>query len=270
MSEASKPVTRTPITVIASALNEAIQVADWIDSLSWADRIVVVDTGSRDGTPERLRDAGAEVIEFIPPGGLIHAAKNRALQEVEEGWVLDLDLDERVPFPLRDEISSAIGTTDHSAFRIPFRHYVFGRWLRFGGWRGSHLRLSRAGALTYPTDRAHSTPRVEGSVGELEHFVCHFAHESIHEFWTKMNRYTSHDAPLLVREGKGGLRNRPRLPVRRLRWLRAATGMFWNRYVKAAGFRDGTPGFVAAVLLGAYVFVEQAKAWEWANEHGDE
>lgn len=259
------------VTVIAASLNEAVQVDDWLAGLAWADRIVVVDTGSRDGTQERLRAGGAEVIDWEPPGGLIHAAKNRALEEVQDGWVLDLDLDERVPLPLRDEIlaiasSETTGAETPVAYRIPFRHYVFGRWLRHGGWRGAHLRLSRASCLSYPVDRAHSTPEVAGSIGELKQFVCHFAHSSIHEFWTKMNRYTSHDAPLFSREGRGGLRNRPALAPSRWKWMRAAASVFWNRYIKATGFRDGTPGFVVAVLVSAYIFVEQAKAWELTIE----
>ncbi|MFN0060793.1 MAG: glycosyltransferase family 2 protein [Planctomycetota bacterium] len=254
------------LTVIAVAQNEAFQATEWLKHLSWVKRILVIDTGSRDGTVERLRAGGAEVIEYRPAGGLIHVAKNHALEQVKSGWVLDLDLDERVPDLLRHEILSVVNGGDRApapaGFQIPFRHYVFGRWLRHGGWRTKHLRLYRAGALRYGEDRAHSAPVLTGQQAELRNFVVHYAHPTVHDFLVKMNRYTSHDAPLLNATGRGGLRNRALLPARRRSWTRAALSVFWNRYIKAAGFRDGVPGFVVAVLLGAYAFIEQAKVWE--------
>jgi len=266
------------ITVIAAAINESSQLREWLDALSWGpgqpasdrwvSRMVVVDTGSRDGTPERLREAGVEVIEWRPPGELIHAAKNKAIAQVRQGWILDLDLDERVPAALQAEIMTVVEAGTHEAYRVPFRHYVFGRWLKHGGWSSKHLRLYRAGALRYPEDRAHSSPEVRGSTGELDEFVCHFAHPTIHDFLTKTNRYTTQDAPLIRRHGHGGLRNRsplsgPDMKPRPLAWARASLSVFWNRYVKAAGFKDGLPGFVAAVLMATYGFIEQTKVWEY-------
>ncbi len=266
---------REKITVIAAACNEAEQAAAWLEHLEWADRVVVADSGSVDGTPEILRRGGAEVIPLAAsPRPLIHAAKNRALQEVDNGWILDLDLDERVTLALRDELlqhaaaASAPVPNAAVAYRVPFHHYVFGRWLRHGGWRDRHLRVYRAGLLAYPEDRAHSTPIVQGEIGDLAGAIVHFAHPCLHDFLVKMNRYTTADAPLIRAHGKGGLRNRAPLPARRLRWLAASGSMLWNRYVKARGFLDGMPGFLAAALLSTYVFVEQAKVWEL--EHGRE
>ncbi|MEE8141826.1 MAG: glycosyltransferase family 2 protein [Planctomycetota bacterium] len=252
------------ITVIAAASNEAAQAAEWLEQLHWVQRVLVIDTGSQDGTEEILVRGGAEVQRFTgPPTGLIHAAKNQAIRQVSTGWILDLDLDERIPLPLRREILER--TSDPgapAAFQVPFRHYVFGRWLRHGGWRDPHLRLYRAGVVIYPEDRAHSTPQVEGTVGELREAVVHFAHPTLHDFHVKMNRYTSQDAPLILSSGRGGLRNRAPLPARPRTWAWASFSVFWSRYVKAAGFRDGIPGLLAAAMVAAYVFVEQAKVWE--------
>ena len=255
-------MSRDSITVIAAACNESEQAQSWLDQLDWVDRVVVVDTGSVDGTREIFVEAGVEVLEGEP--GLIHRAKNRAIRSVTSGWILDLDLDERVPLPLQAEILEVLdGASERvAAYRLPFRHYVFGRWLRHGGWRTKHLRLYRAGQARYPEDRAHSTLEVEGEIDELSEAVVHFAHPLLHDFLVKMNRYTSQDAPLTLEHGRGGLRNRPPLPERRWPWFRASAGVFWNRYLKSAGFRDGLPGFVVATLLAYYVFVEQAKLWE--------
>ncbi|MFQ5655232.1 MAG: glycosyltransferase family 2 protein, partial [Planctomycetota bacterium] len=232
--------------------------------LSWARRILVVDTGSRDGTPERLRAAGAplEVIDG-DPSSLIEEARNLAIDRVEEGWILVLDLDERVPIPLREEILRA--TESHrspSAYRIPLRHYVFGRWLRHGGWNDRHLRLFGAGRGRYPEACIHAQPRIDGEVGDLEQPIVHFAHPTLHDFLVKLNRYTSQAAPIIDTRGEGGLRKRPPLPEKPWRWLWSCLSVFWSRYIKAAGFRDGMAGFLVAALLAAYQFVEQAKVWE--------
>lgn len=255
---------RSPITVIAAACNEVEQAEEWLESLRWVDRVVVIDTGSHDGTEEVLAGRGAEVIARRPQeDAVIHAAKNHAIDQVTEGWILDLDLDERVSRELRAELEKiAADDSDAVAFRVPFRHYIFGRWVRHGGWSGKHLRFYRAGKVRYPTDRVHSTPAVDGAVRELDGEVLHFAHPTLHDFIVKMNRYTSHDAPLMKETGRGGLRNRAPLAPGKLSWLRASGSVFWNRYVKAAGFRDGVPGFLAAAMLSAYAFVEQAKVWE--------
>ncbi|MGE3165438.1 MAG: hypothetical protein AB7O52_11075 [Planctomycetota bacterium] len=259
------------LTVIAAASNEGGQVVEWLDHLRWVDRVVVVDTGSRDDTRTLLESGGAEVLTGAP--GLIHAAKNQARLAVGAGWVLDLDLDERVPSPLAEEIRSVLDGSHPSvagrgvadafvAYRVPYRHYVFGRWLEHGGWRTQHLRLYRAERARYPETRAHSTLEVDGPTEALAHFAVHFANPLIHDFVVKMNRYTSQDAPLLIEHGRGGLRNRPPLPPQRLAWMRASLSVFWNRYIKCAGFRDGMPGFLIASLLAYYNFVEQAKVWE--------
>lgn len=258
----------TGITVVAAACNEMAHAEQWLEHLDWVDRIVVVDTGSEDGTAEFFRDCGVEVISFQPDSpAVVHAAKNQGIAKVTDGWILDLDLDERVTVLLRDEIlarvqGAADGASGAAAFRIPFRHYVFGRWLKYGGWRTEHLRLYQAGRARYPEDRAHSTLQVDGGIRDLEHFVTHFAHPRLHDFVVKMNRYTSQDAQLLPVHGRGGLRNRPPLKATRFAYLRATGSVFFTRYVKRAGFRDGVPGFLVAWLLASYIFVEQGKVWE--------
>jgi hypothetical protein len=249
--------------------NEIAVLDDWLDSVRFADRVVLADHGSRDGTRERLAELGErartpaiEVVD-VPPGGIIEDVRGHAMERVDAGWVLVLDLDERVPIPLRDEILATIARDPpEAAFRIPFRHYAFGRWLRHGGWDDAHVRLLRAGRCAYAPGRIHAQPEVDGAIGDLSAFVVHFAHPRIADFLAKMNRYTSQSAPALAAGEAAGLRRRPALPARPLAWLRACFSVFWGRYVRHGGFRDGRAGFILAALLAAYRFVEQAKAWE--------
>ena len=217
------------------------------------------------------------------PQGLIHVNKNRGFDAAKGPWILNLDADERLTTELRDEIvavlegasvdrvtGEASSATSESepivAYDIPFTHFFFGKYLRHGGYRNRLVRLFRKGALRYPEDRAHSTPEVSGVVASLRGLVVHFNHPDVRSFVEKMNRYTSSDAPLLVEHGRGGLRNRS-LPAN-LGWkmFSAPLGVFWNRYIRHAGFRDGVHGFVAAALMAFYQFIEYAKAWE--AQHG--
>ncbi len=124
------------------------------------------------------------------------------------------------------------------------------------------MRFFRKGRLRYPEDRAHSSPVVDGPVGSLKGLVVHFNHPRITDFVRKMNLYTSQDAPLMALHGRGGLRNRAATRPTPWTLLRGPLGVFWNRYVRHAGFLDGVHGLVAAGLMAGYQFVESAKLWE--------
>jgi len=252
------------LSAVLAVKNEAHQIRECLEQLSFADEIVIVDMNSTDGTAEICRELGHQVITSDGgPHGLIHVNKNLGFEAARGPWILNLDADERLSPGLREEILGALRSPEPqvAAFALPFTHYFFGKYLRHGGFRGSLVRLFRKGSLQYPEDRAHSSPIINGEVRELKNLVVHFNHRRIADFVEKMNLYTSSDAPLFLAHGKGGLRNRP-LPTRVRALITAPLSVFWNRYVRHAGFRDGVHGFVAAVLLSFYQFVEYAKVWE--------
>lgn len=272
-SSSSVPATErtiptAPLTVVAAILNERENIEPWLENLSWVDRIVVVDHGSHDGSREMLESLPAVQLIDAPAGeGLVEDIRRMGLSEITDGWILVLDLDERVTDELRDEIEQLLeGQPSESGYTIPFRHYLLGRWLKHGGWADQHLRLFRAGQGDYLPGVIHSDAVVDGTVGQLQGKILHFAHPTIHDFVTRLNRYTTQSAPALARGEVGGLRKRRMLPHSRLSWLRASASVFWGRYVKDRGFKDGMPGFITAVLLAAYIFIEQSKAWEYQLE----
>jgi glycosyltransferase involved in cell wall biosynthesis len=265
---------RERLSVVVVVKDEAGHLPQLLRAVRFADEIVVVDTGSRDTTPEAARELADLVVAYDPgptdPGGpppLIHAAKNFGFERAAGPWILNLDADERPTDGLRDEILKLLESPDPAvaAYGIPFTHYFFGRYLRHGGFQGPLVRLFRKGKLRYPEDRAHSSPLVDGRVGQLENLVVHFNHPRITDFVRKMDLYTSQDALLMAQNGRGGLRNRPAPPPGRWTLLRRPLGVFWNRYVRHRGFLDGPQGLVAAGLMAAYQFVESAKLWETLN-----
>jgi glycosyltransferase involved in cell wall biosynthesis len=251
--------------------DEARQIRDCLRALRFADELVVVDTGSSDGTVEAARGLADRVLHYpAEPGGprpLIHAAKNYGFEAAAGPWILNLDADERPTDALREEILAVLEAPPGGpvAYALPFTHYFFGRYLRHGGFRGALVRLFEKGKLRYPEDRAHSTPVVEGERGALRSLVVHFNHPRLSDFLRKMDLYTSQDAALMVRHGRGGLRNRPARSPTAWTLLREPLGVFWNRYVRHRGFLDGVHGLVAAGLMASYQFVESAKLWEALN-----
>ncbi len=269
-------VERQRISAVVVVRDEAHQVRECLRALRFTDEIVVVDTGSADGTPEICREVDARVFSFPPEGPqargfaerpLIHAAKNFGFERAAGPWILNLDADERPTDALCEEILAAVEWADTAvaAFSLPFTHYFFGRYLRHGGFRGPLVRLFRKGKLRYPEDRAHSTPLVDGRIEPLKNLVVHFNHPRITDFVRKMDLYTSQDAALMVRHGRGGLRNRPVKPPGYWSLVRGPLGVFWNRYVRHCGFLDGAAGLIAAGLMASYQFVETAKLWERLN-----
>ncbi len=259
---------RTPregLTVVLAVKNEADQIRGALEQLEFADERVVVDMGSTDGTLEICQKIADKVIEHDGgPHGLIHVNKNVGFQNATQPWILNLDADERLSLELREEILAMLSSPnpDVAAYRLPFTHYFFGRYLRHGGFDGALVRLFRRGRLRYPEDRAHSAPVVDGAIASMEHLVVHFNHRSIAHFVDKMNLYTSSDAALMTTHGHGGLRNRPVPSALGRKLFTAPLSVFWNRYVRHRGFRDGVHGLVVAVLMAFYQFVEYVKVWE--------
>ncbi|OUU21464.1 MAG: hypothetical protein CBC13_09065 [Planctomycetia bacterium TMED53] len=265
LGEGKKP----SLTVVAAMLNERDHLESWLENLDWVDRIILIDHGSKDGSLEIARSQPRCECISAPEGeGLIEDIRSLGLEAVNEGWVLVLDLDERVSQGLKEEITDLLSREQHAdGYLIPFRHYVFGHWLRYGGWDDKHLRLFKSGKGHYTPGKIHADAVVEGEVESLEQAVLHYAHPTIHDFIMRMNRYTTQSAEVLANGKPGGLRKRVRLPESRWRWFQASASFFWTRFIKHRGFRDGMPGFIIAFLLAAYLFVEQAKAWEFAREN---
>ena len=269
LSESSSETPRREgLSAMMVVKNEVGQIREALEQLSFVDELIVVDMESTDGTLEICQEIADKVI--VNDGGphrLIHVNKNLGIEAATHPWVLNLDADERLTHALRDEILEVLKEPDPrvAAYGLPFTHYFFGKYLRHGGFRGPIFRLFRKDRFRYPEDRAHSAPRIDGETAELENLVVHFNHPTIATFVDKMNVYTSSDAPLYAEHGRGGLRNKPVPRMMAWRLVSAPLSMFWNRFIRHQGFRDGVHGLVAASLMAFYQFVEYAKLWEFQN-----
>jgi glycosyltransferase involved in cell wall biosynthesis len=241
------------LSVAIIALNEEERLRACLESVGWADEIVVVDSGSSDKTVAIAREFTDRVLFHAWEG--YGAQKNFALAQCRSDWVLALDADERVSEPLRAEIATTLARPPtHVGYLIPRRNFFQGAWVRHGGWYPDYqLRLFRRGRGRFTTSAVHESVRVDGPVGRLRASLDHQSYRGIEDFVTRANRYSELAARELAAAGRGGsladLLLRPA-------WR------FLSMYLWRAGFLDGRRGLVLALLYAHYVFLRAAKVRE--------
>jgi len=241
------------LSVVVITKDEEAAIGRCLDSVRWADEIVVLDSGSTDRTVEIAREHGARVeVSADWPG--FGPQKNRALALAGGEWVLSLDADEWVPEDLAAEIRAAIVSPDgHAGFELPRSSSFCGREMRHSGWWPDHiLRLFRRDAARFSEDIVHERVLLDGRVGRLTRPLRHESFVSLHEVVDKMNRYSTAGAQMRVMRGKGGSVGGA---VARGLWA------FLRTYVLRAGFLDGREGFVLAVANAEGTYYRYLKAW---------
>ncbi len=179
------------LSVVLITLNEAANLPRTLKSVSWAQQIVVVDSGSTDATIEIARSLGAQVIE--EPWKGFADQKNSAIAHATGEWVLSLDADEDVSPELAREIQALLqGEPPFSAYRIPRLNHFLGRPLRHGGyWPDPKLRLFRKGAARFAQRPVHETMEADGPVGTLASPLLHHCYPTLEDYIEHMNRYSS-------------------------------------------------------------------------------
>jgi glycosyltransferase involved in cell wall biosynthesis len=241
------------ISVAVIAKNEADRIGNLIKSLSFADEIVVVDSGSTDGTPAVCEQAGARVI-FHPWTGYVEQ-KQFALEATTHEWILSMDADEEVPAASAEEICRAVrdAAPDVGGFSMPRLSRYLGRWIRHGGWYPDRkVRLVRRGRGAWQGVNPHDKLAVSGRVVDLTRPFLHYVYRNISDQVATMNSfseiYAQQDAP------RGGW----------FVWagMFHALGKFSECYLWKLGLLDGMPGLVIAVNSAGYVFLKHAKRWE--------
>jgi glycosyltransferase involved in cell wall biosynthesis len=227
------------LSVIIITKNEEAVIRRCIDSIEWADEIVVVDGGSQDRTVDICRELGARVHQ-APDWPGFGPQKNRALDLATGDWVLSLDADEWVTSELHAEIEQAIATAgDKPAFVLPRKSSFCGRFLHHSGWSPDYVvRLFRRGAARFSDDLVHERVLVNGATGKLSVPLLHEAVRDLDQMLIKMNAYSSASAAAMRQRGKRGSITSA---------LAHGAWAFFRTYVLRGGFLDGREGFMLAI-----------------------
>ena len=238
------------ISVIVITKNEAASIARCLESVSWADEIIVLDSGSTDDTVSICREYTVHVHQTDWPG--FGPQKNRALDRASGDWVLSLDADEWVTPALRDEIARIVAQSqDVDAFRIPRQSSFCGRFMRHSGWWPDHVvRLFRRGGAKFSDDAVHERVVVDGKTGTLLTPLMHETFVDLEELLAKMNNYSTLSAQAMHR---GGKRSGLSKAVARAAWA------FVRTYFLRGGFLDGREGFMLAVATAEGTYYRYVK-----------
>jgi len=245
---------RVPLSVAIITKNETGNLPDCLRSVSFADQIVVVDSGSTDGTVRMASDFGCEVFE--EPWRGFGPQKQLAIDRCRNPWILVLDADERIPPETAEAIKSIVAGSGRGAagYSFPRKNYFQGRWIRHMGWWPDRIvRLFQRGAGRMRGVRVHESVEVEGPVTALDAPIEHFTESRFSRILIKIDHYSTLGAQEAFEEGRNASV-----------WeavLRAKLAFFQN-YLLRLGFLDGTQGFILSLTDSINKFFKYIKLAE--------
>ncbi len=243
------------LSVVIITLNEEANLARTLASVTWADEIVILDSGSTDRTREIAESFHTKF--YCESWKGFAAQKNSALQKASGEWILSLDADEEVEPALAQEIKQTMADNSSAAgFWIPRKNFFLNRWIRRGGfYPDPKLRLFRRGAGVFEDRLVHEDLRLQGRTASLKNHLLHHAYPTLDSYLEHMNRYSSLGAQMVTaKHSRAGFSFvdiviRPRLT-------------FFYNYVLRGGFLDGREGLLLHLYHASYVSWKYAKVWE--------
>jgi glycosyltransferase involved in cell wall biosynthesis len=226
------------LSVILITKNEAENIRACLESVKWADEIIVVDSGSSDATVEICRELGAQVHEHDWPG--FGMQKNRALSYATNEWVFSLDADERVTADLQAQLIKAMEEGSADGYYVPRLSQFCGRFIRHSGWYPDYvLRLFKRTKSRFSDDMVHERVILEGVAGRLSSPLLHYSYRNEADVRRKTEQYARAGALQMFKKGKTAtLADAP---------LRAGWA-FIRTYLLRLGFMDGIAGFNVAKM----------------------
>jgi glycosyltransferase involved in cell wall biosynthesis len=245
-------VSKIPLSVAIITLDAAGRLGACLDSVAFADDLLVVDSGSRDDTVAVAERHGARVLNAAWRG--FGPQKQLAVDNARHDWVLCLDADEQVTPELAQNIATAVAAPAAQAYRMARCNRFLGRWLRHGeGYPDWSLRLFDRRHARWSADAVHERVLYDGHAATLVGDLLHDSAESLDLYLSKQNRYTSLQASRLHAEGcrAGGLR-----------LVLSPALRFIKFYLLRLGFLDGIPGLLHISIGCMNSYIKYAKLIE--------
>jgi glycosyltransferase involved in cell wall biosynthesis len=244
------------LSVAIITCNEEANIRRTLESIKWADEIVVVDSGSTDKTAAICREYTGKVLHQDWLGFSVQ--KNLAIEKTSGDWVLSLDADEPVEPALAEEIRNIISRPGpFDGYRIPRKTFFLGKQVRYGGWYPDYnLRLFRKGKGRFEERVVHEAIKVQGRVGNTRHALLHYAYPDLASYMTSINKYSSLAVTVMAAKGVSDFK---------CSWINILfrpVFTFILRYFFRLGFLDKKRGLVLNLFHSYYVFAKYAKAWE--------
>lgn len=244
------------LSVIIIAKNAEELIADAIDSVRFADEVIVVDNGSSDRTVEIAKTFGTKVFKHTVTD--FSELRNLGLEKAFGEWILYVDSDERVSTTLREEIIKAINSSSnqYKAFQIKRKNFYLGNY----EWPYIEKleRLFKRNALKKWQGRLHESPIFEGPVGQLNNYLLHYTHRSLEDMLKKTIEWSKIEAELRLKA------NHPKMTW--WRFFRVMTSAFFVSYIKQGGWKARIVGLIESIYQSFSSFITYAKLWEMQNK----
>lgn len=237
--------------------NSEKKLKECLESVKWADEIIIVDGESRDNTLNIAR-AYTDKIFIRPFSGSFANERNFGESKSEGDWILQLDSDEVVEEDFRKKIMEVLEDgTPFYAFRFLRKNFFLGKFMKYGGWLHYSLHFYRRGFASYE-GRIHETLKVkENNIGRVDVGVRHYPFDSLSEFIDRQNKYTTLEAQRFFDE-------RGRLSIKFVKYqmFKKPLKLFIKIFFKKKGYREGIYGFIFSILFSFVHFLKWAKYWE--------
>jgi glycosyltransferase involved in cell wall biosynthesis len=242
-----------PVSATLITYNEERNISAALQSLAWADEIVVVDSGSTDATVEICRQTTDRIFSRKWTG--YADQKNYAVEKARNNWIFSLDGDERVSVELQNEIKSMSSfDTIYAGFRVPRVAFFMGRWIRHGDWYPDYqLRLYNRQKGKWQGGRVHESVKLEGPTGYLKGEIQHYLYNTLSDYLRRLDTYSSLAALDYGERGKN---------TNAWKLLAHPSVTFVKAYLAKGGILDGTPGLMVAIMGTISVFFKYAKLYE--------
>lgn len=239
----------TTLSIIIAAKNEARNITECVRSASFADEVIVLDSGSTDGTPQIAQTAGAQVVATDWPGYGLQQVRGIGLAKSD--WVLSLDADERISPALQNEIRQAIQNPIADGYRLPRLSSFCGTFIHHAGWRPDYtLRLVKRNKAGFTDHFLHAHMTVAGSKADLRESLIHYSYRDLDDVLEKLNRYASGNAKDLNNRGVKGSLGKA---------LSHGIWAFIRTYFFRAGFLDGRHGLMLAIYNAESTYYKYLK-----------
>ncbi len=245
---------RAPLSVIVTTYNEERNIVDCLESVLWADEILVVDSFSSDQTVALAKSLPVQILQREYFGSA--AQKNWSMDQVKHAWVLILDADERVPEELAREILSLlIEGPKFNGYYIRRRNIRLDRTIRHSGWSTDKvIRFFDRGKGRYPNRRVHTDLDISGPIPTLRNPLIHYTYRDFDQYFEKLLNYAEWGAAQGFREGRrAGVLEIAGRPLWR----------FFRTYLLQLGILDGVRGLIVCSLQAFGSFLKYARLWEY-------
>lgn len=237
------------LSIIIVTKNEIQNIKECIESALFADEILVIDSGSTDGTIELARSMGASVLETSWPG--YGPQQNKAIESCKGDWIYSLDADERITPELATEIKKAIREEKFFVFDVPRSSLFVDQFMEYSGWWPDRTkRLFKRNYAKFTTHEIHAHLATEHRIGHLKHPMLHYSYRDLDSVLEKMNRYSSGSARDL---------NKTKTSSNLFDAITHGTWAFIRTYFIKCGFLDGEQGLILAIVNAETTYYKYLK-----------